>query len=197
MFAGIVSKKSKIAGTSEKLGIKRVSIEKGSEVLSKGQSVSINGICSTVVEVTDKSFSVEYMPETLKKTTAGNLVSGEFVNFETSVKAGDPIDGHFVNGHIDCIGCIEKSKVEGESKVLSISIPKEFHKYIAYKGSVAIEGVSLTISQVTKTGFEVSLIPYTLENTTLGEKKASDMLNIETDIIARYLERIQAAKGAK
>lgn len=190
MFTGIISKKTNVLGTADKLGIKKVSMERDPLPMMLGQSISINGVCSTVMEITESSFSVEYMPETLKKTTMQNVVAGLLVNLERSLKAGDPIDGHFVYGHIDCVGFIDRIKKDGDSKVLSISIPKEFHKYVAYKGSVTIEGVSLTISVVTKTGFEVSLIPYTLEHTTLGEKKTGDMVNIETDILSRYLEKL-------
>lgn len=195
MFTGIIENKTKVISTSENLGIKKVEFEKTFElVITNGSSVSIDGVCSTVTDFSTTAFSVDYMPETLSKTTMKNIVAGNMVNIERSLKAGDPIDGHFVYGHVDCVGIIDKVKNEGGSKVFSISISKEFHKYVAYKGSVALNGVSLTISNITKRGFEVSLIPYTLEHTTFGDRKVGDMVNVETDIIARYLERIQNVK---
>lgn len=190
MFTGIIKSKSKVLSTSDRLGIKKVSIEKkDTDIFSLGASISVSGVCSTVVETSESSFSVEYMPETLSKTTMKNIVAETVVNIEESLRAGDPIDGHFVYGHVDAIGIIEKIKHDGESKVYSISLLKDIQKYIVYKGSVAIDGVSLTISAVAKNNFEVSLIPYTLEHTTLGEKKVGDIVNIETDILARYVQK--------
>lgn len=195
MFTGIITKKSKILGTTDRLGTRKVLIENNlGDNVKLGASISINGVCSTVVESNPESFAVEYMNETLKKTTMQYVVAEDFVNLEESLRAGDSIDGHFVYGHIDCVGVIEKVKLDGESKVISVSIPKEFHKYLAYKGSVTVEGVSLTISEITKNGCEVSLIPYTLRHTTLGDKKPGNVLNIETDIMARYVERLISSK---
>lgn len=195
MFTGIVQAKRVVRSTSISTFIKKVSIEKPDDfVLSVGESVNIDGICSTVVEVGDVSFSVEYMKETLKVTTAENFVADLSVNLEKSLRVGDSLSGHFVYGHVDCLGVIHKIKEEGGSKVFSISIPKEFHKSIAYKGSVTVDGVSLTISEKTKEGFAVSLIPFTLNETNLGEKKVSDMVNIETDILSKYLENLSKTK---
>ncbi len=195
MFTGIVQAKKAVKSTSISSFIKKVSIEKPADFdLKLGESVNINGICSTVVEAGNDSFSVEYMKETLRVTTAENFVAGIFVNLEKSLKVGDSLSGHFVYGHVDCMGVVHKIKEEGGSKVFSISIPKEFHKYIAYKGSVTVDGVSLTISEKTKEGFMVSLIPFTLNETNLGEKKVSDMVNIETDMLSKYLENFTKSK---
>ncbi len=191
MFTGIIKNKSKVISTSDRLGIKKISVEKGlSKDIKLGASIALNGVCSTVVEILPDSFSVEYMPETLKKTTMKNIVAGSTVNVEESLGAGDKIDGHFVYGHIDSIGVIDKIRSDGESKVFSISLSKDIQKYVAYKGSVAIDGVSLTISSVNKLNFEVSVIPFTLDWTSFGERKAGDIVNIETDILSRYLERV-------
>lgn len=195
MFTGIIKAKAEIKSTSISSLIKKVSIAKPANFsLSLGESVSINGICSTVTEISTDSFAVEYMKETLKITTADNFVAGIFVNLETSLKIGDSLSGHFVYGHVDCLGVVHKVKEEGGSKILHIGIPKEFQKYIAYKGSVTVDGVSLTISEKIKTGFTVSLIPFTLKETNLGEKKVSDMVNIEVDILSKYLENFTKSK---
>ena len=191
MFTGIISAKTKVLGTTDLLGNKKVTfaLPEGAN-LEKGESVSIEGVCSTIINLEDDKFTVEYMNETLGKTTLGALVAGSEVNFEERLKAGDKISGHFVYGHIDGIGVIEKV-VKGEgSTVFTLNTDSSVAKYIAYKGSICLAGVSLTVSKVKGTRFEVSLIPYTREHTTLGEKKVGDILNIETDIIARYAERL-------
>lgn len=191
MFTGIVSAKKTITSTSESLGIKKVGISKVvSENFTQGESVAINGVCSTIVEITEQNFFVEYMNETLKKTTLARLTSGESINFEKSLKVGDKISGHFVYGHIDSMGSIEKIELKGDSKEFFIAIPEPMQKYIAYKGSITLDGVSLTIAEKTKNGCKVSLVPYTLTNTTFGEKKVGDVLNIETDILAKYTEEL-------
>lgn len=191
MFTGIVSAKKRITSTTESLGIKKVGIQKDtSEQLTKGESIAINGVCSTIVEITNEDFFVEYMSETLKKTTLSRLTSGESVNFEKSLKVGEPLSGHFVYGHIDNMGSIEKIELKGDSKEFYIALPEQMQKYVAYKGSITLDGVSLTIAEKTKNGCKVALVPYTLTNTTFGEKKVGDVLNIETDILAKYTEEL-------
>lgn len=189
MFTGIIKEKSRVVATGEKLSIKRVAFETLKEPVLLGESISINGVCSTVAEITEQGFIVEYMPETLSKTTMKNTVSGDIVNIERSLKVGDALDGHFVYGHVDTVEVISKIKKDGYSKVFEISLSKDIASFIAPKGSVTLDGVSLTISKVNKQTFEVSLIPFTLEHTILGDKKVGDLLNIEVDILARYILR--------
>ena len=191
MFSGIVQAKGKVISDISSLGIKKITVEAPKDWLFKdGESVAIDGICSTVISSSNNQFTVQYMPETLKKTTANNFYSESVLNLEKSLKMGESIDGHFVYGHIDALSIVTKIKKDGESKVISFSLGKDIEKYLAYKGSVTINGVSLTISNISKKDFEVSLIPYTLENTNLGNLKTGDAVNIETDILARYVERI-------
>ncbi len=191
MFTGIITTTKDVTSTRESLGIKRIGISKDiSEEFSIGESIAINGVCSTIVEVASESFFVEYMNETLKKTTIGRLQNGEKVNIEKSLKVGDTLSGHFVYGHIDTVGTIEKIESKGESKEFYIAISNDLHKYLAYKGSITLEGVSLTIAEKTKTGCKVALIPHTLLHTTFGKKKVGEVVNIETDILARYTEEL-------
>ena len=191
MFSGIIQAKGKVISDISSLGIKKITVEAPKDWLFKdGESVAIDGICSTVISSSNNQFTVQYMPETLKKTIANNFCSESVLNLEKSLKMGESIDGHFVYGHIDALSIVTKIKKDGESKVISFSLGKDIEKYLAYKGSVTINGVSLTISNISKKDFEVSLIPYTLENTNLGNLKTGDAVNIETDILARYVERI-------
>jgi riboflavin synthase len=190
MFTGIIQSQIKIKNIKKQNDILLMSFElpkiKNSKLILGG-SVSINGVCSTIVKLGKKEFAVEYMRETVNKTTAGEFVLGYIVNFENSLKVGDSLDGHFVYGHIDCVGKVKSIKQEGDSRVLEVSIPKEFLKYVVYKGSVAIDGVSLTVSKKNKSSFEVSLIPYTLSETNLDNKKVGDSVNIETDALGKYV----------
>ena len=149
--------------------------------------MSINGICSTVAKKSARDFEVTYIPETLRKTTAKDFVIGSVINLEKSLCVGDTLDAHFVTGHIDTVGMIQNIKNEGKSKIFSITLPKEFLDYIVYKGSITIDGVGLTVSLKTSKGFEVSLIPYTLSNTNLDKRKVGDRVNIETDMIGKYV----------
>ena len=214
MFTGIIKKTSKVKKASwqkESLFVK-IKIPKGWKI-KRGESISINGVCSTVNKISKDNFTVEYMPETVKKTTVSDFRKGTEVNLERSLRVGDLMGGHIVQGHIDCVGkIIEIIKVK-KSKVLKIKAPKVFMKFLAPKGSVAVDGISLTIVDSKKdwlvpyynfrkhkdskkqaekfgTGFSVSLVSYTLENTNLGKIKVGEKVNIEVDAIAKYLERL-------
>lgn len=214
MFTGIIKKNSTIEKVSRQKGSFFVWLKKPNDwKIEKGESISINGICSTVKNISKTSFEVEYMPETLNKTTAGNFKSGTKVNIERSLRVGDLLGGHFVQGHIDGVGKVYKvykvhpvksaRKTSGgtlpkaelfnrvKSKVLKVNVPAGLMKFIANKGSIAIDGVSLTIVDTGKDWFSVSLISYTLENTNLGDMKAGDKINIETDMLAKYLGKLR------
>jgi riboflavin synthase len=190
MFTGIIQAQIKLKNIKRNNDILLMGFEfpeiKNSKLILGG-SVSLNGICSTISSISKSEFGVGYMRETINKTTVGEFASGDILNFENSLKIGDGLDGHFVYGHIDCVGKIKSIKQEGSSKVLEISIPKEFLKYVVYKGSIAIDGVSLTVSKKNKNSFEVSLIPYTLSKTNLDKKVVGDNLNIETDALGKYV----------
>jgi riboflavin synthase len=209
MFTGIIKKVSKVVEVSQNGGSFFVVIEKPKIwKIKAGDSISINGVCSTVRVVKKDKFEVEYMPETLAKTTVGNFEKGGVVNLERSLKINDLLDGHIVQGHVDGVGVIMNIEKISESVVMRISAPRNLIKFIAPKGSVAIDGISLTVVDTGKDWlaatpkdknknqkkkkelvwwFSVSLVSYTLENTNLKYVKIGDRVNIETDVLAKYI----------
>ncbi len=183
MFSGIISHKIKVKNIEKKKSSINISLEIPKKVkLEEGESVNLNGICSTVVKIEKNSFDIQYMKETLDKTTVKEIEIGNLVNFEQSLKWQGKISGHFVSGHIDCMGKIISIK----NNVFKIKISEKFLGVAVYKGSIAINGVSLTISKKAANYFEVSLIPYTLEHTNLDKLSVGDSVNIETDLLAKY-----------
>jgi len=159
--------------------------------LKPGDSVSVNGACLTVIEtVLGRSFCVEVVPETLEKTNLLFLSTGRRVNLERSLKLGDRLSGHMVLGHVDGVGEVTRITRAGLGKVMRVRPPSQLLPYIALKGSVAVDGASLTVSDVTQGEFEISLIPFTLKNTISEGYAAGTRVNVEVDIIARYLERL-------
>jgi riboflavin synthase len=191
MFTGIIKKVSEVEKVSQRKGSFFVAIKKPAGwKIEKGESISINGVCSTVRSAGKKNFEVEYMPETLKKTTAGNFKAGTKVNLEKSLRVGDLLGGHFVQGHVDGAGKVDEVRKVKKSKVLKVNVPKKLMKFIVEKGSIAVDGISLTVVKTGKNWFSVSLVSYTLKNTILGGLKAGDKVNIETDMLARYLAKL-------
>ncbi|MBU6389458.1 riboflavin synthase [Patescibacteria group bacterium] len=160
--------------------------------LTTGASIAINGVCLTVTEIdtAGSRLTVEVMPETLARTTLGSLRPGSRVNLELPLPISGRLDGHFVQGHIDGRGIIRTIAVLGNSHVYEIEIPSELRKYVAEKGSIAVNGVSLTVMRKMPDGFSVGIIPHTWECTTLADLKSGDEVNIETDILAKYVESI-------
>ncbi|MEI7621139.1 MAG: riboflavin synthase [Candidatus Moraniibacteriota bacterium] len=191
MFTGIIKKVSTVEKVFQEKESLFVQIKKpqGWKVWL-GQSIAINGVCSTVKKLGKSSFVVEYMPETIKKTTVGKYRKGTLVNLETSLKLNDLLDGHLVQGHVDTTGKILAVKKVQESIVLKIVIPLALMKFVADKGSVAIDGISLTVVSTGKNWLTVSLVSFTLENTNLGKIKVGDEVNIETDVLAKYLAKL-------
>lgn len=188
MFTGIIKKVSEVQKVFEKKGSFFVLIKKPvGWKIEKGESISVNGVCSTVRAINKNNFEVEYMPETLKKTTVGDFKIGIKINLEKSLRVGNLLGGHFVQGHIDGVGKVCEVRKVKKSKVFKIIVPAEFMKFIAEKGSVAIDGVSLTVVETGKNWFSVSLVSYTLENTNLGNIKKNNLVNIEVDMLAKYL----------
>jgi riboflavin synthase len=191
MFTGIIKKVSKVENVSWRKGSLFVEIGKPKGWKIKlGESISINGVCSTVKKISKDKFTVEYMPETVKKTTVGDYTKGVEVNLEKSMKLMDLLDGHLVQGHVDTRGKIIDIKKVKESKVMKYRVPTKFMKLIAPKGSVAIDGISLTVVDTGKDWFTVSLVSYTLENTNFGNTKKGANVNIETDVFAKYVYNI-------
>jgi len=163
--------------------------------LRLGDSVSVNGCCQTVVELDDSGFTVETVPQTMAVTTLSELRPGSSVNLEASLRLGDPLGGHLVLGHVDGVGEVESATSQGADRRLVVRVPPLLARYLASRGSVAVDGVSLTVVSVADDTFEVALIPATLERTVAGGYRTGSRVNIEVDVIARYLERLVAGEG--
>jgi len=188
MFTGIITKISTIESAKERGGSFLVVIKKPKGWKIKlGESISVSGVCSTVKNLSKDSFEVEYMPETLKKTTAESFEKGRVVNLEKSLTVNQLLDGHIVQGHIDARGKIIEIKEIKKSKVMKIQAPKKVMALIVEKGSVSVDGISLTVVEAKKDWFGISLVEYTLLNTNLGTIKKGEAVNIETDILAKYI----------
>ena len=189
MFTGIIESFGTVLSIVKKSDYWSVLIETEFDDIKLGDSISVNGVCLTVTVVKDKCLEFDIIQETLNKTNLNSLCKNITVNLERCLKLSDRLDGHLVQGHIECTGKILSiRKNEGETKI-GIEISNEYLKYCIYKGSITLDGVSLTISVLHQSGIEVSVIPYTYENTTLGVKKVGELINIETDIISKYIER--------
>lgn len=156
-------------------------------VVQLGASICCSGVCLTVVEKSENSFAVDISVETLRKTHLGSWGVMTRINLEPSLKVGDEIGGHFVSGHVDTVTTIERIKNEGESKRIVLKMPQGFESFIAPKGSIVIDGISLTVNDVTDKTFDVNIIPHTFEMTTLQDRKINDEVNIEIDMMARYV----------
>lgn len=189
MFTGIITHTGKL----EKKGREMFAFSAPRDFmkkLKKGASVTVNGCCLTVKSVSQSTFSIDIMPETQKKTMLGSLKIGDIINLELPVSAGSLLSGHIVQGHIDGVGKIAKIQNEENSKILTIGIPKSLNRYIVEKGSIAINGISLTVINVRKNSFTVGIIPHTWEQTMLHTVKVGDKVNIEVDILAKYTEKL-------
>ncbi|HSL27250.1 MAG TPA: riboflavin synthase [Acidimicrobiia bacterium] len=192
MFTGIVETVGRVRSTAGSGGGRRILIEGGvgTEGLRVGDSVAVNGTCLTVVESTASGFAADVVLETLQRTNLGKLQAGDFVNLERPMRADGRFDGHIVQGHIDGVGVITAIAPEGHGKRAHVEVDPRFGRYLVEKGSVTVDGVSLTVAGVTATGFEVALIPHTLAATTFGLRGVGDQVNLEFDVLAKYLERL-------
>jgi riboflavin synthase len=160
--------------------------------LSPGDSIAVNGVCLTAVERENGSFAADVMPETLRRTSLAPLVEGDEVNLELPLRAGDRLGGHMMQGHVDGTGTVDSVREDGLARVVRVRAPAELLRYIVHKGSIAVDGVSLTVSAVDDEAFEVSLIPETLERTTLGAAAPGRTVNLEVDVLAKYVEKLRA-----
>jgi riboflavin synthase len=163
--------------------------------LEQGDSIAVNGVCLTATEVSGDGFAAEAMIETLERSSLGRLQAGEQVNLELPLRAEDRLGGHVVQGHVDGTGTITAAREEGFSRVLDIEPEARLQRYLVEKGSVAVDGVSLTVSELLPRGFSVSLIPETLERTNLGSLGEGSLVNIEVDILAKHVERLLEARA--
>ena len=188
MFTGIIKDIGKISSLDNKKGDLTISVKTNLSLddISEGDSISCDGICLTATTISKNIFNAELSKETLSITTSKSWEKGKNINIEKSLLLGEQIGGHLVSGHVDCLGVLKKKEVIKGSTKLDFEIPGEFNKYMSKKGSVAINGVSLTINKTYKNLFSVNIISHTLKNTTLGLLKLKDNVNIEIDTIARY-----------
>lgn len=198
MFTGIIRGVGKIVERAPLGGDCRLDIGLGTAdlpSLAVGDSVAVSGVCLTVTEITPAYFSADVSQETLSVTTLGKLGVGAAVNLEPALRVGDTLSGHFVAGHVDGMAQVRSLTAAGRSQRLKISLPESLSPYIARKGSVTVDGVSLTVNAVTAAGFEVNIVPQTREMTIISGYRVGTAVNIEVDIIARYLERLAAGSG--
>lgn len=163
--------------------------------LAQGDSIAVNGVCLTALEPQKDSFDAQAMAETLKRCSLENLKVGSLVNLELALKADGRLGGHIVQGHVDATATVSAIEDEGFSRVLSIELGQGLERYLVQKGSVALNGVSLTISAINEQGFSVSLIPETLERTNLGQLAVGDQVNLEVDVLAKHVERLMEARS--
>jgi riboflavin synthase len=161
--------------------------------LELGDSISVDGVCLTAVEVGEREFATQAMSETLRRSALGGLEPGARVNLELALRADGRLGGHIVQGHVDGMGIVSEIRTEGIARVLRIDADGQVVRYLVEKGSVAVNGVSLTVSALHEEGFEVSLIPETLQRTNLGGVSVGDRVNLETDVLARHVERLMEA----
>lgn len=192
MFSGIVEEMGAITSMEKTLAGMRLTILASTIMgdLKIGDSISINGTCLTVVTKDERNFAVDVSPETLSVTTLGHLTTGAPVNLERAMKLNERIGGHLVAGHVDGVGTIRNRRQEGNAIFFTIEVPNEILRYCVVKGSVTVDGISLTINDVTDKGFSVAIIPHTAKVTTLGLKQAGDSVNLESDLIGKYVERL-------
>jgi riboflavin synthase len=198
MFTGIIQDAGRIksANAGQNL-ILSVESSKLASSLKKGDSVAVNGACLTVIETMKDAFRVEAIVETVSRTTIGELKTNDFVNLELPLKTGEMFHGHFVQGHVDCIGSIKAvTKAEG-SWLYSIEFPVGYGKYLIEKGSIAVDGVSLTVVECAATVFSVAIIPHTFKNTVFRYRSTGDGVNLEFDMMAKYIDRMITADKDK
>jgi riboflavin synthase len=198
MFTGIVQAVGEVRAITPRGGDVELLIAAGTlglEGVAIGDSISVSGCCLTVTRLTAESFAADASLETLQVTTLGGWRAGQRVNLEKALRAGDPLGGHYVTGHVDGVATVVASASDARSLRVEFEVPAPLAHYIARKGSVCIDGVSLTVNDATQNRFGVNLIPHTLEVTTLGGFRPGTQVNVEVDIIARYLERLTRAAG--
>ncbi len=200
MFTGIIEELGKISGWGKHAGGAKIKIsaQTVTKDSNEGDSIAVNGVCLTATEITSNSFAADVSGETLNRSTLGNLKIGSKVNLERAVTPSTRLGGHIVQGHVDTRGKFLSAKQDGDFWTVRIGFPKEIAPYLVYKGSVSVEGISLTIANLAEDYFDVAVIPKTWELTNLSALKNGDAVNLEADVIAKYVERIMLfGRGAE
>ncbi|WP_301962103.1 riboflavin synthase [uncultured Megasphaera sp.] len=199
MFTGIIEELGTVGQMdrrpdSIKLTIQARKVLEGTQL---GDSIAVNGVCLTVTSMTDSSFTADVMHETMRRSSLSDIKSGSKVNLERAMQVGGRLGGHIVSGHIDGVGHIARIAADGIARVITISIPKDMEPFIVEKGSIAIDGISLTVVSVGNSQFSVSIIPHTMAHTTLIDKHPGAVVNLETDVIGKYVHSFTTAHTGK
>ncbi len=202
MFTGIVEELGAVVGLERRDDAARLTIRGSTQGTSLGESIAVNGVCLTVTDITDITFTADVMGETLERSGLGGLNPGDPVNLERSVRLADRLGGHLVQGHVDATATIISRTPAANWDQIRISLPGRVSRYLVEKGSIAVDGISLTVSALSspetpaaESWFEVCLIPETLKRTTLGTREPGDTVNLEVDVIAKYVERLLSGSG--
>lgn len=196
MFTGIIEEKGTVSNVSKKGNSLSliVEAEKVCSDVSIGDSISVNGVCLTVTSYDSQRFTVDVIPETFRGSSLSTVTTGSKVNLERAMQASNRFGGHFVSGHVDAVGSVGRIHQETNALYMHINVPKEGMKYLTLKGSISVDGTSLTVFDVQESGFVISLIPETQRATVLGEKQEGAKINIEYDMLAKYLDRLISVK---
>lgn len=191
MFTGIIESVGRVISVEKRGAFGRITVETGLDLsqVNTGDSIAVDGACLTVIASSKSSFEADLSEETLKVTTLGGLKAGDKVNIERALTLSRPLGGHLVQGHVDAVGTLKKKTPKGEAIDLEVDVPEGLMAQIVKKGSIAVDGISLTVASLTKTGFTVAVIPHTLKKTNLAIKPEGARVNVETDIIGKYVER--------
>jgi len=194
VFSGIVESVGRVQSIRTDETGARVGVEAGDLLAGAklGDSIAINGACMTVVKIKGEVFEADISPESLRMTNLGELKTGILVNLERALALGDRLGGHMVSGHIDGIGRIQSRRVDGDSVFLVVAAPSEVMRYVVFKGSIAVDGISLTVAKCDADSFAIAIIPHTSACTTLIDKKDGSLVNIETDLIGKFVEKLLA-----
>jgi riboflavin synthase len=191
VFTGLVADLGTVMGVDATADGVRLAVRTSlAPEISEGDSVAVNGVCLTATAIADGAFSADVMQESLRRSSLAEVAEGSSVNLELPLRASDRLGGHVVQGHVDGVGVVRELRDDGFSRVVTIGAPAELLRYVVEKGSIAVDGVSLTVSAIDEESFSVSLIPETLERTTLGTAQVGRPVNLEVDVLAKYVEKL-------